>query len=64
LKGYRIGGCHVSTVHANFIVNDRNANASDIEALIAHVEREVERHTGVALEPEVRIIGERSEARA
>jgi UDP-N-acetylmuramate dehydrogenase len=64
LKGYRIGGCHVSTVHANFIVNDLHANASEIESLIACVQGEVKRQTGVALEPEVRIIGARSEVGA
>lgn len=57
LKGHRVGGCVVSDVHANFIVNDRNASAADVENLIAHVRETVEAQTGVRLTPEVRIIG-------
>lgn len=59
LKGYRIGGARVSELHANFIVNaERRASAADIESLIAHVRATVEAATGVALEAEVRILGE------
>jgi len=59
LKGFAIGGARVSEKHANFIVNPHGtARAADIEALIGHVQRTVQRETGVALEPEVRIIGE------
>ena len=59
LKGYRIGGARVSELHANFIVNaERRASAADIESLIAHVRATVEAATGVALEPEVRMLGE------
>lgn len=58
LKGHRIGGAQVSPMHANFIINDGSASAADIEALIAHVQQEVQRHHGVQLHPEVRIVGE------
>lgn len=58
LKGFRIGGCHVSTVHANFIVNDARARAADIEALIAHVRAEVVTRTGIVLDSEVEIVGD------
>ena len=61
LKGHRIGGSVVAEAHANFIINDQNATASDIEALIEHVIATVEDHAGVQLIPEVRIIGERPE---
>ncbi|MHB1950653.1 MAG: UDP-N-acetylmuramate dehydrogenase [Acidiferrobacteraceae bacterium] len=58
LKGLREGGASVSTLHANFIVNDDGACSRDIETLIARVrERVYERH-GVLLETEVRILGE------
>jgi len=59
LKGHAIGGARVSERHANFIVNaERRARASDIEALIAHVQAAVHARTGVMLETEVRILGE------
>ena len=58
LKGHRIGGASVSTKHANFIVNDGQATASDLEALVRHVQETVQRVHGVRLVPEVRMIGE------
>ena len=57
LKGWRVGGAEVSTVHANFIVNDGHARAADIEALITVVGEEVLRQTGIELEVEVQIVG-------
>lgn len=57
LKGFRIGGCFVSDKHANFIINDRHATASDLESLILNVQRKVAKMFGVKLEPEVRIVG-------
>ncbi|MCS6785685.1 MAG: UDP-N-acetylmuramate dehydrogenase [Thiobacillaceae bacterium] len=59
LKGLRIGGAQVSDKHANFIVNLGGATAEDIERLIEQVELTVEARTGVRLEREVRIVGER-----
>lgn len=58
LKGKRIGGAQVSEKHANFIVNTGDATAADIENLIAEVKETVLKQTGIALHPEVRIIGE------
>lgn len=58
LKGFRIGGARVSEMHANFIVNDGTATATDIERLIAHVMRTVKERHGIELKPEVRIVGE------
>ena len=62
LKGHRIGGAQVSTLHANFIITEDNARAADVEALIAHLRAEVRRQQGIDLEPEVRIIGEAGRA--
>lgn len=56
-KGAREGGCHVSLKHANFIINDREASAADIERLILRVQAEVLARFGVRLVPEVRIEG-------
>lgn len=58
LKGFSIGGAQVSTLHAGFIVNIGGATASDVTSLIAHIQREVQARFGVALECEVRILGE------
>jgi UDP-N-acetylmuramate dehydrogenase len=58
LKGFRIGGASVSQKHANFIINHGEASAQDLESLIGHVRDTVERVHGVALKPEVRIVGE------
>ena len=58
LKGHRIGGVEVSEKHAGFMVNVDNGTAKDYEDLIAHVIEAVEAHSGVRLEPEVRIIGQ------
>jgi UDP-N-acetylmuramate dehydrogenase len=58
LKGHRIGGAEVSTKHANFIINQDNASASDIEELIEHVRQTVLDERGIALRHEVRIVGE------
>jgi UDP-N-acetylmuramate dehydrogenase len=58
LKGFRMGGAEVSTLHANFILTDGSARAADVERLIGHVRDEVRRRSGVELETEVRIVGE------
>ena len=58
LKGHRCGGAVVSTKHANFIINEDNASAADIEHLIEHVRVTVERDHGVTLVHEVRMVGE------
>lgn len=58
LKGLRVGGAKVSEKHANFIINDRQASASDIEQLIFLVQHKVKEKTGVVLSPEVRITGQ------
>ena len=58
LKGTKIGGAQVSTKHANFIINTGNATAKDIEDLIIKVRTTVEKEFGIALTPEVKIIGE------
>ncbi|MBL4711915.1 MAG: UDP-N-acetylmuramate dehydrogenase [Gammaproteobacteria bacterium] len=58
LKGKRIGGAIVSEKHANFIINENNATALDIESLINLVQQTVEEVHGVALQREVRIVGD------
>lgn len=58
LKGYRIGGAVVSEKHANFIENQGNATAVDIETLIQHIQTQVQQQFGISLQTEVCRIGE------
>lgn len=58
LKGSKIGGAEVSEKHANFILNRGEASASDIEAMIEHVQNTVQQTFGISLHREVRIVGE------
>lgn len=61
LKGTRIGGAVVSEKHANFIINDSNASAADIENLIELIQQAVKQQCGVLLQTEVRIVGDKIE---
>jgi UDP-N-acetylmuramate dehydrogenase len=62
LKGYRIGDAVVSEKHANFIINEGQASATDLERVLLHVRDTVARLYGIVLEPEVRIVGEAAPA--
>lgn len=59
LKGFRVGGAEVSTLHANFIVNTGNATAEDVLTLMKRIQQTVEEKTGIRLVPEVLPVGER-----
>ncbi|MFS1663781.1 UDP-N-acetylmuramate dehydrogenase [Streptococcus sp. zg-JUN1979] len=59
LRGLRVGGVEVSQKHAGFMVNVAEGSARDYEDLIQQVIAKVKDDSGVTLEPEVRIIGER-----
>ena len=56
LKGFTVGGAQVSEKHAGFVINRGGATSADVRALMEQVQTEVERRTGIRLEPEVRII--------
>jgi UDP-N-acetylenolpyruvoylglucosamine reductase len=54
LKGSRIGGAEVSTVHGNFIVNpNRDATCADVLALVALIRATALRERAVTLEMEI-----------
>lgn len=57
LKGYRIGGACVSEKHANFIINIDKARATDIEALIEHIQAQVKKQQNINLSTEVCKVG-------
>jgi UDP-N-acetylmuramate dehydrogenase len=58
MKGARVGAAAFSDQHANFIVNLGGARADDVRELIEVARRRVRETSGVALEPEVRLVGE------
>jgi UDP-N-acetylmuramate dehydrogenase len=41
LKGERVGAAHVSRKHANFIVNDGGATATDVLLLVDKIKKRV-----------------------
>ncbi len=54
LKGTRLGGAEISTVHGNFIVNPaRDASAMDVVRLVRRIRRTAWRERCVALDMEV-----------
>jgi UDP-N-acetylmuramate dehydrogenase len=57
LKGARAGRARISERHANFIVNEGGARASDVKALMELAQRAVWERSGVWLEPEVQLVG-------
>ena len=57
LRGFSVGGAQVSDKHANFVQASDGATASDIVAVMTHVQRVVEESVGVILRSEVRLVG-------
>ena len=57
LKGHRIGGAEVSTVHGNFILNLDNATANDVLDLVAYIQKHVQENTSISLQTEVKRLG-------
>jgi UDP-N-acetylenolpyruvoylglucosamine reductase len=58
LKNHHVGAARVSDRHANFIVNEGGASATDVLALVEEVRAAVLARHGVQLENEVQVIGE------
>jgi UDP-N-acetylmuramate dehydrogenase len=58
LKGRRIGSAEVSTLHANFILADREGRAADVRALGDLVRATVARRFGITLEYEIEFVGD------
>ncbi len=56
LKGSEEGGARFSELHANFIVNGGDAQASDVIKLIKKAQKMALKQRGITLETEVRII--------
>ncbi|CAN5129094.1 hypothetical protein BH20VER2_BH20VER2_08550 [soil metagenome] len=58
LKNSSVGGARVSEVHGNFLVNDGNATAVEMIALIDKIKATAREQRGIELETEVQIVGE------
>ena len=57
--GMKVGDAYISEKHCNFFVNKGNATSKDLENLIQKVKTKVLDKTGIKLELEVQIIGEK-----
>lgn len=58
LKGVRIGDAQVSEKHANFMINVGHARAVDVLSLIKKVRAAVKKQSGIALELELKVVGQ------
>ncbi len=56
LKGFTVGGASISDHHANVIVTQTGATASDVLAVLEITREEVRRQQGIRLEPEIKIL--------
>ncbi|HEX2071856.1 MAG TPA: UDP-N-acetylmuramate dehydrogenase [Thermoleophilaceae bacterium] len=57
-RGLAVGGARFSDKHANFVENDGEATTADVVALMAEGRRRVHERFGIALEPEVQLLGD------
>ena len=57
-RGLQVGGARFSDKHANFVENTGTATTTDVLELMAEGRRRVHEHVGVALEPEVQVLGD------
>jgi UDP-N-acetylmuramate dehydrogenase len=58
LKGRRVGGAEISSMHANYIVNRSSATADDVLKLIDVARTAVFKEFGLELELEVKVLGD------
>lgn len=58
LKGTRVGGVQISEKHGNFFLNDGTGTASDYDALIQLVKKNVMEQFGIKLECEIFYVGD------
>lgn len=61
LKGKKVGGAEVSTLHGNFIINTGSATADDVMTLSRLIQQTIREETGKSLEMEVRRVPYRLE---
>jgi len=57
--GMKVGDAQISKKHCNFFINNGNAKSGDLEKLINQVKNKILDKTGINLELEIQIIGEK-----
>ena len=58
LRGFSVGGAQISEKHCGFVINKGNATAKDVTKLMDETKKIVMEKFGVALEPEVKRLGQ------
>ena len=58
LRGFSVGGAQISEKHCGFVINKDNATAKDVTELMDETKKIVMEKFGVALEPEVKRLGQ------
>lgn len=58
LRGFSVGGAQISEKHCGFVINKGNATAKDVTELMDETKKIVMEKFGVALEPEVKRLGQ------
>lgn len=58
MRGARLGGAQMSTMHSNFLINAGGATAADLENLGEEVRKKVYQSSGITLEWEIMRVGE------
>jgi UDP-N-acetylmuramate dehydrogenase len=61
MRGARLGGAQMSTMHSNFLINAGGATAADLENLGEDVRKRVFQQSGITLEWEIMRVGEFSQ---
>ena len=57
LRGFSVGGAEMSAMHCNFMINNNNATAHDLELLGETVRERVFAHSGIVLQWEIKRLG-------
>ena len=58
LRGFTVGGAQISEKHCGFVINKGDATAKDVTDLMEETKKVVMEKFGVALEPEVKRLGQ------
>lgn len=58
MRGAKVGGAQMSTMHSNFMINAGGATAADLENLGEEVRKKVYQSSGITLEWEIMRVGE------